>query len=143
MATYSPSEALARLRDLPNKFGQKAKEIMQEELPKRTGELAASVTVVKTSEETVSVGPTKYVGGGIYERRSLGAIIRDGRPELYPKHPGRPSGDGKRGHAAALRWEDDDGVHYRYHVNAAKPNDFLGRTRNRLRNVNWTLEGGE
>lgn len=137
MATYSPSEALARLRDLPDRIGEKAKEIMQEEIPKRTGELAESVTVRKTGSETVSVGPTKYVGGDGYARRSLGAIIRDGRKPLWPIH------EGKNGHAPALRWEDGDGVHYAYHVGSAQPNDFIQRTADRLRNVNWTLEGGK
>lgn len=128
MANYTISQALARLQHLPKKVGDRAKAIMQEEIPKKTGELAESVKVEMYSNgEEVRVGPTKYVGGGQYGIRNLGAIVREGRPALDTRY------------ARVLRWEDETGLHYATHVGKAKENDFIQKTINRLESEGFSL----
>lgn len=134
MATFTVDGAIARLRRLPGKLGDRAKVIMQEEINKTTHKnsygpsgLADSVTVRHGAWlDFVSVGPEKYVGGGKYKRYSLGTIVREGRPELWAKH------NTKDGRPGFLKWEDMNGVHYARHVGPAEPNDFIQRTKDRL-----------
>lgn len=151
MATYTITEVMARITRLPEVIAQKAVEVMQDEIRISTNgpgipvHLADTVRAEKLSDNTYAVGTHKYPStdgnnGAYYGIREVGAIIRKGRPELWPKHasknPTRPP---------ALKWEDPftGEVVFRHAVGPAKPNDFVARTKNRLEHIEWTLEGGK
>lgn len=131
MADITITECIARIRKLPEEVADRAVEIMREEVPHVTGELAKSVRKGKYADGTYYVETAKYVGGGIYGIREVGAIIRAGRKALRPRY-----GDW-------LVWKDphsNSWVKTKY-SQPALPNadknggkDFVERTKDRVEN---------
>lgn len=123
MAEITVADCIARIRRLPEAVADRTVEIMRDEINSSThgtGELAASVRKDKYADGTYYVETTKYVGGGIYGIREVGAIIRKGRPALWPRY------------AKTLHWRDESGDHFTKHAGPAQPNDFVTRTKNRV-----------
>ena len=133
MATYTLTECMARLKRLPEKVAERGVEIMKEEITDTTdgpGEpvhLADTVKATKNADGTYTISTNKYVGGGGYGVREVGAIIRKGRPALEARY------------AKVLRWKDSSGWHSAKSVGPAKPNDFVKRTKERLEIEDWHL----
>lgn len=145
MATYTITEVMARLKVFPEKMAKTAVEVMQDEIristhgPGIPVHLADTVKAekLKTGEYVISTNKYPSTNGGngaYYGIREVGAIIRKGRPALWPKHESQ-----NKKHAPALRWEEHGKEIFRYSVGPATPNDFVARTKNRLEHIDWTL----
>ena len=122
MATWSITECMVRIRNLPEKVADLTAKTMKKEIDSSThGEgrpvhLSDTIKVEKMANGTYTVSTNKFVGGYGYAVREVGAIIRKGRPALEPKW-----GD-------FLRWHDEDGWHTAKHVRSAPANNFVERT---------------
>lgn len=144
MATYSITEVMARLRGLPEQMANTAVEIMRDEIKistHGTGELAKSVKAEKTAESTYTISTNKWVGGGIYGIREVGAIIREGRKPLDPRYKAALAFDPPPGWQGPISKKTGQAI--LAHAGPARPNDFVARTKNRLEHLQWTLEGGK
>lgn len=86
MATLTITEVLARIGKLPEAVADRAVEVMKEEVPHYTWHLASTVRKERRADGTYSVGTHDYVGGGKYAIREVGAIVRAGRKELWPRY---------------------------------------------------------
>lgn len=86
MATLTIAQVLVRLGKLPEAVAGRAVEVMKEEVPHYTWHLASTVRADKRADGTYTVGTHDYVGGGIYAVREVGAIVRAGRKELWPRY---------------------------------------------------------
>lgn len=136
MATYTITEAMARLKGLPRRVGYRAVEIMKEEITNSTNgpgipvHLADTVKMEEMANGTITVSTNKYTHGQ-YGIREVGAIIRKGRPALKPRED----------HGfKVLHWTDPfGGEHFAKKVGPAEPNEFVGRTLVRLERERWTL----
>ena len=131
MADISVTDCIARIRHLPEAVADRTVEVMRDEINSSThgtGELARTVRKGKYADGSYYVETAKYVGGGIYGIREVGAIIRAGRKALWPRY------------RDALRWEDESGVHFARPpkdgtspaVGPAQPNDFVTRTKDKV-----------
>ena len=132
MATLEIKDCIARIKRIPERLADEAVEIMKLEIngsTHGTGHLASTVKKRKYADGTYGVGTNDYVGGGKYAIREVGWIIREGRPELWPRY-------GKLlKFPPPLNWDgpvsfDEDNVPYvtAKHAKAVKPNDFIGET---------------
>lgn len=104
------NEAIEKLQTLAQRVADTGVEIMREEVPKRTNELADSI-FSEISGDTVFIGTEK----------AYAKYVEYGRGEVRPKGK-------KNGGANVLHWDDVFAMRAR----PTKPNDFVGRTAKRL-----------
>lgn len=112
MADLTIDGAIEKLLQLPEKIGRAGAEIMRDEVPNKTGALAASVTY-EVSGDTIF----------IYTDKPYAKYVEYGRGEVRPVR------------AKALHWDDV----FAMYSSPTKPNDFVGRTKQRLESMTFTL----
>ena len=126
MATYTITEVMARLRNLPERVAQYAVEVMKEEVPYgegRNGHLRDTIKAEKMADGTYTVSTNKYTKG-YYGIREVGASVRKGRPGLTVRDDHGFN---------VLKWRDYNGEwHSAHSVGPADPNDFVKRTQKRV-----------
>lgn len=106
MATLTISAAIDKLQGLPPKIGQAGQQIMQSEVPVKTGKLQASIGWRMLSTSTISIGTDI----------PYAKFVEYGRGEVRPVRK------------KALHWDDV----FAMRSSPTKPNDFVGRTASRL-----------
>lgn len=123
-------EAISRIQKLGEKVAKQGQTYMQQELAnhKRTGKLEQSIKTQKINDNTWSVYTDRTVGGHGYGTYGQGRLILEGRGEIFPKR------------ASVLHWKDENG-HDVYAMRSRKtdPDDFLGRTVNKLKKHHFDL----
>lgn len=123
-------EAISRIQKLGDKVAEQGKTYMKQELAKhrRTGGLEQSITKKKINDQTWSVYTDKTVGGNGYGTYGQGRLILEGRGEVFPRR------------AQALHWKSKKGEDvFAMRASATKPDDFLGRTVNKLKSHHFDL----
>ena len=132
MAELDLDYVITRLKNMPQIVGEKAVEIMKEEVPSEhggvhvgdnnysTGRLRDSIRAIYPSSETILI-----VSDAPYAN-----IVVSGRKEVFPKHRTR---SGKQGW---LHWDNmgfgKHGDVFARHSKAVKPNPFDARTVERI-----------
>lgn len=137
MATMTITQVLGHLTGLKRNLGNKAAEIMTQRLKETTHgpgdpvHLYETIKVEERANDTVAITTNKYVGGGKYGIREVGAIIRKGRKELWPRYsrvlefPPPPGWDGPI--------DKKTGMAVAHHASKADPNDFVEYTMQKIR----------
>lgn len=130
MAELSVTEVIARIGRMPKAMAERTAVVMKEKIRQSThgpgigGHLADTVKVEQYADGTYYVGTNKFTSGP-YGIREVGAIIRHGRPELWPRYvkalafdppPGWQGRVSKKGKAVIG------------HAGPADPNDFVEET---------------
>lgn len=108
--------ALERLKRIKDNIATYGVVLMQNEMPKRTGQMAASVQS-SINGDTITIGtPKEYA-----------PIVVTGRGEIRPRT------------AKALHWKGwpNGGDVFAMRSGPVKPNDFLIRTIKAIRETNW------
>ncbi len=138
MASLEITEVLARVKKLPAAVADRAVEVMKQEVPHYTWHLASTVRKTKMADGSYSVGTHDYVGGGIYGIREVGAIVRAGRKELWPRYAKALEFDPPPGWGGPI--DPVTGLAVIRHANAVDPTDaeknggkdFVERTRDKV-----------
>lgn len=126
MAELTIAQTIARIGRMPKAVADRTEGLMKYYIRISThgdGGLEKSVRQGQYKDGSYYVETSKYVGGGQYAIREVGAIIRAGRKPLWPRYK------------KALHWFDETGEHFARApkdgdsaVGPAKPNDFVERT---------------
>ena len=130
MASLSIEEAIKRIQKLGDKVAEQGKTYMKQELAshRRTGGLERSITKQKINDNTWSVYTDKTVGGSGYGTYGQGRLILEGRGEIVPRR------------ASVLHWKSRSGEDvFAMRASATDPDDFLGRTVNKLKAHHFDL----
>lgn len=130
MASLTITKVMARIGKLSEATADRAVEIMKEEVPHYTWHLASTVRKTKMADGSYSVGTHDNVGGGIYAIREVGAIVRAGRKELWPRYADALEFDPPPGWNGPI--DRRTGLAVIRHANAVPPNDFVTRTKDKV-----------
>ena len=117
MADLSIDEGISRIQNILPKIAEVAVAVMRDECPKRTGKTADSIMATPVGTNSVFVGPAA--------QKVAGHIVH-GRGEVFPKRK------------KALHWNEGYDV-FAMRSSAVPPNDFVGRTKDRLESMTFTI----